>query len=81
MASALAPATALCLFDRAVCCGCCGGAAHTRALVGELDMEIELWRCEYEVKCSAHGCTVMAVTLLRHLYEQGRFIRQRELCE
>jgi hypothetical protein len=44
-------------------------------------MEIELWRCEYEVKCNTQGCVVKAVTLVRHLDEQGRFIRQFELCK
>ena len=43
-------------------------------------MEIAIWRCEYKATCSAHGCTAAADRLVRHLDEQGRFIRQDELC-
>jgi hypothetical protein len=44
-------------------------------------MEIELWRCEPKVMCSALACTAKAVTRVRYLDEQGRFIRRVELCD
>ena len=44
-------------------------------------MEIELWRCETKATCRAHGCAARADTLVRYLDEQGRFIRQVELCD
>jgi len=34
-----------------------------------------------EVARNARGCTVKAVVLMRHLDEQGRFIRQDEFCD
>jgi hypothetical protein len=39
-------------------------------------MEIEIWRCEYKAPCSAAA----ADALIRHVDEQGRFIRKDELC-
>jgi hypothetical protein len=44
-------------------------------------METELWHCEYETKRTAHGCTVKAVTLLRHRDKPSRLISQGELCD
>ena len=44
-------------------------------------MEIELWWCQYKATCSALACTAKAVTRVRYLDEQGRFIRQVELCD
>jgi len=44
-------------------------------------MEIELSRCKYPTRCHSRGCKARADTLVWHIDERGRFIRQVELCD
>jgi hypothetical protein len=42
--------------------------------------EVHLLACGYPARCSVRGCRVRATRLARHTDNQGRPLRQRELC-
>jgi hypothetical protein len=43
-------------------------------------VEIELWPCQYRVKCTATGCRNLARVIVRREAEGGAPEGQRELC-
>ena len=42
--------------------------------------EIQLLACGYSAQCSVRGCRARAIRLARYTDDQGRPLRQRELC-
>jgi len=42
---------------------------------------IEIWRCYYFARCRASRCREQVTVIARYLDEQGRPLRQVELCE
>ena len=43
--------------------------------------EIQLLACGYSALCSVRGCRARATMLARYTDNQGRPLRQRELCD
>jgi hypothetical protein len=43
--------------------------------------EIQLLACGYSAQCTVRGCRARATMLARYTDDQGRPLRQRELCE
>ncbi|MGD0292049.1 MAG: hypothetical protein ABSC63_20815 [Candidatus Binataceae bacterium] len=43
-------------------------------------IEIELWPCQYRVKCTAAGCPNLARVIVRRIAEGGAPLGQSELC-
>jgi hypothetical protein len=43
--------------------------------------EIQLLACGYSAQCGVRGCRARATMLARYTDDQGRPLRQRELCE
>jgi hypothetical protein len=43
--------------------------------------EIQLASCGYAARCSVRQCHVRATTVARYTDDQGRPLRQRELCD
>ena len=43
--------------------------------------EIQLLACGYSAQCTVCGCRARATMLARYTDDQGRPLRQRELCE
>ena len=43
--------------------------------------QVEVWPCGRVVKCSVPWCRQGAAKILRYLDSQGRFYRQREVCD
>ena len=43
--------------------------------------EIQLLECGYAARCTVRGCRVRATGLARYTDDQGRPLKQRELCE
>lgn len=42
---------------------------------------VQLLRCGYAARCTVRGCEARATTIARYTDNQGRALRQRELCE
>ena len=43
--------------------------------------EIQLLTCGYSAQCTVRGCRARATMLARYTDDQGRPLRQRELCD
>jgi hypothetical protein len=43
--------------------------------------EIQLLACGFSAQCTVRGCRARAAMLARYTDDQGRPLRQRELCE
>jgi hypothetical protein len=43
--------------------------------------EIQLLACGYSAQCTIRGCGARATMLTRYTDDQGRPLKQRELCE
>jgi hypothetical protein len=43
--------------------------------------QVELWPCQYPMRCTQAGCCTNATVILRYVDGQGRPLRQVELCE
>ena len=43
--------------------------------------EIQLLACGYAAQCTVRGCRARATMLARYTDDQGRPLRQRELCD
>jgi hypothetical protein len=43
--------------------------------------EIQLLACGYSAQCTVRGCRARATMLARYTDDQGRPLRQRELCD
>jgi hypothetical protein len=43
-------------------------------------MEVELWPCQYRIKCTAAGCPNLARVIVRRVAEGGTPLGQSELC-
>jgi len=43
--------------------------------------EIELITCGYPARCAVRPCTARATVIVRYTDDQGRALRERELCD
>jgi hypothetical protein len=43
--------------------------------------EIQLLTCGYSAQCTVRGCRARATMIARYTDDQGRPLRQRELCD
>jgi hypothetical protein len=44
-------------------------------------LKIELWPCEFDVKCCVHDCKASADTLVRYIDELGHLVSEIEVCD
>jgi hypothetical protein len=55
--------------------------AQAGALRSTVAAAIQLLACGYPARCSVRRCQVRATTVARYTDDQGRPLKQRELCE